>query len=87
MLNSEYNRTRQGQTVQICSGGTRAILLKGWWAPAWFPEKNFDGMIGEIDFEFGEGTSDHHIAVNLEGEEYSVGFPPEYVQIWTSLTN
>lgn len=83
---SEYNYENRGNLAKILKGATAEIKQRGWIAEGWNKDIDFDGRIGEIDFEYKLGTSDDHIALNLEGEDYSVGFPPEFVEIYKKET-
>lgn len=78
----EYNYEKKGYLAKILSGATAEIKKRGWIAYSWDKDIDFDGRVGEIDFEYGKGTQDHYIALELHGESYSVGFPSEFIEIY-----
>jgi hypothetical protein len=77
---SDYNYSKQSLLAKILPGGTKAIKELGWVADVWPEDINFDGMIGEIEFEFGAGSDSHYIALKLHGQPEPVGFPREYIE-------
>jgi hypothetical protein len=82
---SDYDYSKQGLLAEILPGATKAIKELDWVANDWSDDINFDGMVGEIEFEFGAGSSSHHIALKLHGEPEPVGFPPEYIAFYVPM--
>lgn len=68
------NTNLNGTFVRLKKGAIEELRNRGW-------DRGVvvnDGDFGIVEFEFGNGTPDHHIAVRIAGDV--VGFPPECLE-------
>lgn len=72
-----YVEDRKGLPATVLPGAFRALRERKW-DGCHNPDR--DGQKGVIDFEFGIGTPDHHIAIRFDDGE-CIGFPPNFVQL------
>ncbi len=78
LIYNSYNYSQKGRMATILPNAMQAIKDRGWHIKGM---EDYTMKVGIVDYEFGKGTSDNHIAITFpDGEQY--GFVPETIKIF-----